>query len=116
MREGSKRLLEVVHGLAVGRPRQGLLPGLPQVHHGFVPHLAAPGMVGETFDLLGQTVGIALFEGLDNARMQHPPPLQQEAAIGHLVCQGMLEGVLRLGKQAGLIEELGRLQARQAPV
>ena len=27
--------------------------------------------------------------------MQHPPPLQQQTAVGHLVRQGMLEGVCR---------------------
>ena len=48
--------------------------------------------------------------------MQHPPPLQQEAAVGHLVGQGVLEGVVRLGEQAGLVEELRRLQVRQAAV
>jgi hypothetical protein len=31
MREGTQRLLEGPHGLAVGRPRQGLLPRLPTV-------------------------------------------------------------------------------------
>ena len=30
--------------------------------------------------------------------------------------QGMLEGVVRLGEQAGLVEELGGLQVRQAAV
>ena len=48
--------------------------------------------------------------------MQPPPPLPQEAVVGHLVGQGMLEGVVRLGEQAGLVEELGGLQVRQAAV
>ena len=53
MREGAERLLEVPHGLAVGRPRHGLLPRLPAVRQGLVPHLTPQGMVGQAFDLLG---------------------------------------------------------------
>ena len=39
MREGTERLLEVLHGLAVGRPRQSLLPRLPAVRQGLGPDL-----------------------------------------------------------------------------
>ena len=73
-------------------------------------------MVRQAFDLLGHPLGRERLEGLDKARVQHPPPLQQEAAVGHLVRQGMLEGVFRLGEQAGLIQKLRRLQVRQAAV
>ena len=31
MRKGTERLLKILHGLAVGRPRQSLLPCLPAV-------------------------------------------------------------------------------------
>ena len=54
--EGTERLLEGPHGLAVGRPRHGLLPRLPAVRQGLVPHLAPQGMVGQAFDLLGHPV------------------------------------------------------------
>ena len=72
--------------------------------------------MGQAFDLLGHPLRRERLEGLDNARVQRPPPLQQEAAVGHLVRQGMLEGVFRLGEQAGLIQELRRLEVRQAAV
>ena len=55
-------------------------------------------------------------EGLDDAGMQHPPPLLEQTAVGHLVGQGVLEGVLALGEEARLVEELGRLEVRQAAV
>ena len=45
--------------------------------------------------------------------MQHPPPLVQETSVGHLVGEGMLEGILPLGEQARLVEELGRLEVRE---
>ena len=116
MREGTERLLEVPHGLAVGRPRQGLLPRLPAVRQGLVPHLAPQGMVRQAFDLLGHPVPSERLQGLDDAGMQRPPPLLEQAAVGHLVGQGVLEGVLALGEEARLVEELGRLEVREAAV
>ena len=70
----------------------------------------------QAFDLLGHPVRGERLEGLDDAGVQRPPPLLQETAVGHLVGQGMLEGVLALGEQARLVEELGRLEVRQAAV
>ena len=103
MQEGTERLLEVPHGLAVGRPCQGLLPRLPAVCQGLVPHLAPQGMMGQAFDLLGHPVPGERLEGCDDAGMQHPPPLLEHTAIGDLVREGMLEGVLVVGKQARLV-------------
>jgi hypothetical protein len=73
-------------------------------------------MVRQAFDLLGYPLRRQRLEGLDKARMQPPPPLQQQATVGDLVRQGMLEGVFRLGEQAGLIQELRRLEVCQAAV
>jgi len=50
-------------------------------------------MVGQAFHLLGRPVGRERLKRLDDPGMQHPPPLQQEATVGHLVRQGMLEGM-----------------------
>jgi hypothetical protein len=73
-------------------------------------------MVRQPFDLLSDPLGRECLQGLDQARVQHPPPLQQEAAVGHLMRQGMREGVVRLREQAGLIQELRRLEVHQAVV
>jgi hypothetical protein len=73
-------------------------------------------MVGQVFDLLGQSVGVERFHGVHNACVQHSPPLQQEAAVGHLVRQGMLENIDLLGEQTSLVEELCRLEVCQATV
>ena len=48
--------------------------------------------------------------------MQGAPPLLQQAAVGHLVGEGVLEGVRLLREEARLVEELRRLKVRQAPV
>jgi hypothetical protein len=61
-------------------------------------------------------LGCERLEGLNKARVQPPPPLQQEAAIGHFVRQGVLESVVLLGEQTRLIQKLHRLQMHQAAV
>ena len=114
MREGTERLLEVPYGLAVRRPGHGFLPCLPVVCQGLVPYLAPQGVVCYAFNLLGYAVPSECLEGLDDAGMQHPPPLQQQAVVGHLVGQGVLKGVFMLGKEARLVEELGGLQMGEA--
>ena len=48
-----------------------------------------------------------------NLGMQDPPPLLEQTAVGHLVRQGVLEGVVLVGEEPCLVEELGRLQVRQ---
>ena len=75
-------------------------------------------MVRQVFDLvwapprshLGHAVPSECLQGFDDAGMQYPTPLQQEAAVGHLVRQGVLESVFRLGEKARLIQELRRLE------
>ena len=114
MQAGIERLLEVSHGLAVGRSRHGLLPRLPEVRQGLVPHLTAQGMVGEAFDLLGAPIPSERFEGLDDVSMEASPPLLEHTAVGYLVGQGMLEGVFGVGKEPRFVEKLGCLEVREA--
>ena len=72
--------------------------------------------MGQTLHVVVQPVPRQGFQRLDDACVQCAPPLVQQTTIRHLVGEGVLEGVGALGKQAGLVEELGRLQLRQAPV
>ena len=113
MLEGCQCLLEARHGLSKGRTRERLGTGLPTVRHGLVPDLAPEGMLGQPFRLLGQTVGIEPFAGFDDAGVQGTAPLLQETAVGHLVGEGVLEGVFEFGEEAGFVEELGGLQVAE---
>jgi hypothetical protein len=116
VREGLEGLLEGGHRLAERGTVVGPGTGLPAVGHGLAPHLAPHGMVRQAVDLLGHPLGHKRLESFDQTRVQHPPPLQQEAVVGYLVCQGVFEGVFLFGEQAGLIQELSGLQLRQATV
>ena len=71
-------------------------------------------MVRQAFDLLGHPLPDEALQGLDNPGVQAAPPLLQEAFVGHLMGQGVLEGVFDLGEEARLIQELGGLQMREA--
>jgi hypothetical protein len=71
-------------------------------------------MMGQALDLLGNPVPSERLQGLDNAGMQGAPPLLEQRLVGHLLSEGVLEGVLVLGEEAGLIEELGGLQMGEA--
>src|SRR3989441_5827468 len=73
MPESFERLLEARDCFPVGRARGGLRPGLTEVGDGLVPDLAPEGMVGETIDVLGQPVGIQLFDRRHSARVEGAP-------------------------------------------
>ena len=70
----------------------------------------------QPFYLVGKPVGIALFDGRDDAGMEQALPLAQQPPIGHLMRQGVLEGIDALREQAGFVEKLGSLHVRQATV
>jgi hypothetical protein len=87
---------------------------LPAVTQGLVPHLTPHGVVGQPVDLLGQATGIESLDSLDDAGVEHATSLLEQLPIGHLVGEGVLEGVGMFGEQARLIQKLGGLQVGQA--
>jgi hypothetical protein len=46
--------------------------------------------------------------------VQHSPPFLRQIAVGHLVGEGVLEGVCELREEPGLVQELCGLQVGQA--
>src|SRR5262249_32266365 len=105
-----QRLLEVLDRLPVGRTRRGLGTGLTKVTQGLAPHLAPEGMVREAFSLFIQALRRKPFDGLDNLGVEGTPTLLEQAAIGHLLRERVLERVFEFRKQACLVEKLGGLQ------
>ena len=45
--------------------------------------------------------------------MQHPPLFLEEAAVGYLLGEGVLEGVDQLRKQTRFVQELGVLKMHE---
>jgi hypothetical protein len=60
-------------------------------------------MVGQSLDVLGQPVRIRAFDGADDAGVESFAPLLEERAIGDVMGQRMLEGVLGIRKEACLV-------------
>ena len=116
MLQGRQRLLEAHYRLAVGRARLGFVPGLAAIGQGLLPHLAPQGMLRQPFHLVVQSVPCQDLQRLNNMRVQHAPPLVQQTLIGHLMGEGVLEGVGALRKQARLIEKLRRLELGETAV
>ena len=91
-----QRLFERSHGFPMRRPRLSLGRGLPLIGHSFVPHPAAPVVVGEDLD---DVVGPALVEQLQAAAgrgMEAPPSALEEARVHDFLRQRMLEAVHQL--------------------
>ena len=64
---------------------------------------AAQGMVRQALDVLGQAIRVELFDRSDDAGMERPAALLEQAAVRHVVGQGVLERVLRLREEADCI-------------
>src|SRR5262249_57073790 len=87
-----------------------------EVGQRLVQALAGAGVVGQPLDLLGGAVAGDRLDRLDDVGVERPPPLLEQAAVGDFVGERVLEGVLEVGKEARLVEELGGLQmAEPAP-
>jgi len=66
--------------------------------------------MGQAFHLLSDPVPGERFEALDDPRVQDPPSLREETAIGHFLGEGVLEGLLALRKEPCLVQEFGGLE------
>src|SRR5439155_22589327 len=79
--ESPQRLLEVLDGGAVSRPREGADACLATIAHRLVPSLRADRVMRAALDLLrAGLVGRSLHR-LHEALMERSPPLAQEAAV-----------------------------------
>ena len=115
MGHGRQRLLPAGHGLSEGAAGHRLGGGPLKIVKGLPPGFPSHGVVGQPLELLVQSVGVEHLDSLYDSRMQGAAPLLQEAAVGDLMGQGVFEGEFEFGKQAALVEELGRLQVREPP-
>ena len=79
---------------------KALVAALPRVAQRARPQLAVQRVVGQPLDVLLETVGIEPLEGRHDASVQRAPLLGIDAAVGHVVGEGVLEGVLDLGERS----------------
>src|SRR6266498_1243506 len=68
----------------------------------------------EAIDVLGQSVGVEPLDSVEDPTVQLSPAFLEQAAVGYLVRERVLEGVFRVRKEGRLVDELRRLQMREA--
>ena len=112
-RSAAERLLQVGNGLAVGGPRHGPEPRLAEIGDRLLPQLPAQGVVGQPLGLLGDALGREPLEGLGDAGVEGALPVVEQPLVRHLVREGVLERVLEVREEPGLVEELGGLEVRE---
>src|SRR5215813_1178039 len=115
MTERRQRLLEAAHRLPIGRARLCPEASLIEVGNRLLPCLALKRVMAQTLDLFGQALGIERLDRVDDLGMELTPPVVEHAPVGDIVGERMLEGVLDIRKQAGLVQELGRLEVGEPP-
>ena len=71
-------------------------------------------MVGETIDVLGQAVGIQLFDRHHNPSVEGPPTVPENTRVGDLVAQGVLEHIFQLWDESRLIQKFAPLKPDEA--
>src|SRR5262249_20349618 len=59
--------------------------------------------------------GIERLDGVDNPAVEQTPPVLEHVAVGNIMGERMLEGVLDIWKEARLVEELGGLEVGEPP-
>jgi hypothetical protein len=77
MRQRRQRSLEVRERLPVGGSCVGLSPGLPEVYDRLPPRFSPNRVVGRSFNMLGQPVGIEPLDRCEDLGMKAPPILRK---------------------------------------
>src|SRR4029450_7790440 len=93
-------LLEPVYGLPVRRGGNGLQAGLPKICDRLAPRFATKRVVRQSFDVLAQPIRIEPLDRVHDLAVEIAPLVLEETAVGHVVSQSMLEGVLEVRKDA----------------
>jgi hypothetical protein len=103
-------LFEPSPGFLERRPRGRLESSLPEIVRRLLPQLALEGVMGEPLSLLAEALLLERLERGNDPRVKLPPTLLQQAPVRDLVRERVLEGVLQIRTEPGLVEEFGGLQ------
>ena len=72
--------------------------------------------MGEPLDLLAEPVGVKLFYGIHDARVDVATALVEHPSVGDVVGKGVLEGVLQVREELRRVEKFSSLQIVQETV
>ncbi len=102
--------VQVINGLLIREPLQRLARGLVQIVNSLVPKFASKRVMREEFDMLVKTLRVKLLDDAHKLHVNRASSLLEYACICDSMRERMLEGILLMRQQAGLIEEFSRLQ------
>src|SRR4030095_12947761 len=88
--------------LACRGARDGLGARLPTEVDRLRPALALLSVVRQALDVLGQAVAIHRADAVDDSPVKVTATILEEASVGHLVGQRVLERVLEIGKETAV--------------
>src|SRR5437879_4772674 len=114
MLEGRQCLLEERHRRPVRGYGQRPLPGLAKIGNRLGPQFTEECVVCESIPMLWQPIGLQLLDGRRGPSMKSTALPLEEAAVGDLVSERMLERVRELRKAAGVVEKLRGSKIRDA--
>src|SRR5262249_6536365 len=103
-------LVEPAPGIAERRARRGLEPRLSQIVNSLLTQLSSQRVMGEPLHLSAQVILVEPLDRIDDPAVKRSATLAQQSAVRDLVQERMLEGVLEIRIEAGLVQELGGLQ------
>src|SRR2546422_3435527 len=108
---GNLQSLRVVPARLRARERvRGAVTGENAVAKRFVPLLALDEVVRQLLVMLGEAIGIEVFNRAADRLMKLLPALDEQALVGDILDHRVLEDVGRLGQAPLLVDDLQRLQ------
>src|SRR5262249_14162116 len=108
--ENTHRLLEPGPSVRERRSRGRLSSGLLKLMSRLPVRRAPAGVRGEPLALLPEPVGVQLFYGIHDARVDVAAALVEHPSVGDVVGEGVLEGVLQVREELRRVEKFSSLQ------
>src|SRR5262249_10866290 len=108
--ENVQRLLKPDAGVRQRRSRGRLCSRLTQIEHSLLLELAPDRGVRRLVALFIDAVGVERFYGVHDEGVDLATTIAQHSAVGDVMCEGMLESELQVGKKLCGVEKLGILQ------
>src|SRR5262249_14369056 len=83
---------------------------MAEIVHCLLLQLGPDRVMGEPLDLLAEPVGVQLFYGVHDARVDVATALVEHPSVGDVVGEGVLEGVLQVREELRRVEKFSSLQ------
>ena len=101
-----ERLLEHSHRFAIRIASGGLESGLPGVRYSLIPHLAPERVIGKVLHVLDEPRAMKVLDRIDDAAVHLTATLSEQALVGDVLGESMLEDVNSTVRSDPFVDEL----------